>query len=75
MYQWYTQPYHAPSSRSQGSYTYHAFGSRASTSRPSQDRGRDMGKAPAQAYTMHISDHHDTTIGMTIDCVLLISSS
>ena len=46
-----------------------------SSSRPSQDRGRGKGKAPTQAYAMHILDYHDITVGTTVDSMLLVSSS
>ena len=67
--------YLALSSGSYDSRSYHAFGSRVSISRPRQDTGRDKVKALAQAYVMHISDHHDTITSIIVDIILLIFSS
>ena len=65
------QPYQAPLSGSLDSRSYQASSSRVSTGRPSQDKGKGKSKASAQAYVMHIVDHHDITIGTTVDGMLL----
>ena len=60
-------------SGNQGSHSYQASGSGVSTSRLGQGRGKGKGKALSQAYTVQVD--HDTPAGITVNGMILISSS